>query len=150
VEPTGRNGDLDSPTAKQILALNNVEVIYDQVILVLRGLSLAVREGEIVALLGSNGAGKSTTLRKLGFPIIVAHSHGARNTTHQCGTLVFGHDPTQSVLDTYCRAHDVENLFVVDASFFPSSAAVNPGLTIVAQALRVADHIKQHDLGLKA
>jgi branched-chain amino acid transport system ATP-binding protein len=53
MEATGRNGDLDSPTAKQILSLNNVEVIYDQVILVLRGLSLAVGEGEIVALLGS-------------------------------------------------------------------------------------------------
>ena len=46
------------------------------------------------------------------------------------------------MLDPFCRAHDVENLFVVDASFFPSSAAVNPGLTIIAQALRVADHIE--------
>ena len=81
-------------------------------------------------------------LRRLGFPIVVTHSHGARNTTHQCGTLVFGTDPRTSVLDTFCRTHDVENLFVVDASFFPSSAAVNPGLTIAAQALRVADHIK--------
>ena len=70
-----------------------------------------------------------------------AHSAGAKNTTHQCGTLVFGTDPRASVLDPFCRAHDVENLFVVDASFFPSSAAVNPGLTIAAQALRVADHI---------
>jgi choline dehydrogenase-like flavoprotein len=80
-------------------------------------------------------------LRRLGFWLVVAHSHGARNTTHQCGTLVFGHDPKTSVLDPICRAHDVENLFVVDASFFPSSAAVNPGLTIAAQALRVADYI---------
>ena len=63
------------------------------------------------------------------------------NTTHQCGTLCFGTDPRHSVLDPFCRSHDVENLFVVDASFFPSSAAVNPGLTIAAQALRVADHI---------
>ena len=69
-------------------------------------------------------------------------SLGASNTTHQCGTLCFGTDPRDSVLDPFCRAHDVRNLFVVDASFFPSSAAVNPGLTIVAQALRVADHIK--------
>ena len=81
-------------------------------------------------------------LRRLGFWVVVAHSHRGRNTTHQCGTLVFGNDPRSSVLDAYCRAHDVENLFVVDASFFPSSAAVNPGLTIAAQALRVADHIR--------
>ena len=80
-------------------------------------------------------------LRQLGFWVVMAHSHRGRNTTHQCGTLCFGTDPTASVLDSHCRAHDIENLFVVDASFFPSSAAVNPGLTIVAQALRVADHI---------
>jgi choline dehydrogenase-like flavoprotein len=81
-------------------------------------------------------------LRRLGFWAVMTHSHETRNTTHQCGTLVFGTDPRTSVLDPFCRAHDVENLFVVDASFFPSSAAVNPGLTIVAQALRVADHIR--------
>jgi len=80
-------------------------------------------------------------LKRLGFWKIMKHSHGSTNTTHQCGTLCFGTDPAKSVLDPYCRTHDVENLFVVDASFFPSSAAVNPGLTIVAQALRVADHI---------
>ena len=80
-------------------------------------------------------------LRRLGFWVVVSHSHKAKNTTHQCGTLVFGTDPRQSVLDPFCRTHDIENLFVVDASFFPSSAAVNPGLTIAAQALRVADHI---------
>jgi choline dehydrogenase-like flavoprotein len=85
-------------------------------------------------------------LRRLGFWIVVKHSHGRTNTTHQCGTLCFGTDPRASVLDPYCRAHDVENLFVVDASFFPSSAAVNPGLTIAAQALRVADHIRDTDL----
>jgi choline dehydrogenase-like flavoprotein len=85
-------------------------------------------------------------LRRLGFWVVVKHSHGSRNTTHQCGTLVFGADPRTSVLDPFCRTHDVPNLFVVDASFFPSSAAVNPGLTIVAQALRTAEHIIQNDL----
>jgi choline dehydrogenase-like flavoprotein len=85
-------------------------------------------------------------LKRLGFWIVMTHSHQAKNTTHQCGTLVFGTDPRASVLDPFCRAHDVENLFVVDASFFPSSAAVNPGLTIVAQALRVADHITETHL----
>ena len=85
-------------------------------------------------------------LRRAGFLAVVKHSHGARNTTHQCGTVVFGHDPRSSVLDPFCRTHDVHNLFVVDASFFPSSAAVNPALTIAAQALRVADHIAERDL----
>jgi choline dehydrogenase-like flavoprotein len=85
-------------------------------------------------------------LRRLGFWVVVAHSHKEKNTTHQCGTLCFGTDPRRSVLDPFCRAHDVDNLFVVDASFFPSSAAVNPGLTIAAQALRVADHIRDTHL----
>jgi len=85
-------------------------------------------------------------LKRLGFWVVVKHSHGKRNTTHQCGTVCFGTDPRASVLDPFCRTHDVENLFVVDASFFPSSAAVNPGLTIAAQAIRVADHIIEHDL----
>lgn len=80
-------------------------------------------------------------LRKLGFWKVMSHSHLTKNTTHQCGTMCFGHDPRTSVLDTFCRTHDIDNLFVVDASFFPSSGAVNPGLTIVAQALRSADHI---------
>jgi choline dehydrogenase-like flavoprotein len=80
-------------------------------------------------------------LRRLGFWVVMTHSHRNRNTTHQCGTLCFGVDPAASVLDPFCRSHDIPNLFAVDASFFPSSAAVNPALTIIAQALRVADHI---------
>lgn len=62
-------------------------------------------------------------------------------TAHQAGTLVFGTDPTKSVLDVNCRAHDIDNLYVTDASFFPSIGAVNPTLTIIANALRVADHL---------
>ena len=88
-----------------------------------------------------------TMLRRLGFKSIRPISFATTNTTHQCGTLCFGTDPRASVLDPWCRTHDVDNLFVVDASFFPSSAAVNPGLTIVAQALRVAHHIQ--DVHLK-
>ena len=56
-----------------------------------------------------------------------------------------GSDSATSLLDTYCRAYDHENLFVVDANFMPTSAAVNPSLTIAAQALRVADHITKVD-----
>ncbi len=60
---------------------------------------------------------------------------------HQNGTIRFGTDPRTSALNTHCRAHDVDNLYVVDGSFFPSSAAVNPALTIMANALRVGDHL---------
>ncbi len=60
---------------------------------------------------------------------------------HQNGTIRFGHDPKTSVLDKNCKAHDVDNLYVVDGSFFPSSSAVNPALTIMANALRVGDHL---------
>jgi choline dehydrogenase-like flavoprotein len=60
---------------------------------------------------------------------------------HQNGTLRFGTDPATSVLDIQCRTHDLDNLYVVDASFFPGSAAVNPGLTVMANALRVGDHL---------
>jgi choline dehydrogenase-like flavoprotein len=62
---------------------------------------------------------------------------------HQNGTIRFGKDPRTSALDENCKAHDVDNLYVVDGSFFPSSAAVNPALTIMANALRVADHLKK-------
>ena len=68
---------------------------------------------------------------------------------HQNGTVRFGHDPASSALDASCRAHDVDNLYVVDGSFFPSSAAVNPALTIMANALRVADHLKTR-LGVRS
>ena len=62
---------------------------------------------------------------------------------HQNGTVRFGHDPATSALDVHCKAHDVGNLYVVDGSFFPSSAAVNPALTIMANALRVGDHLRE-------
>ena len=60
---------------------------------------------------------------------------------HQCGTVRFGEDPATSVLDVDCRAHELDNLYVVDTSFFPSSSAVNPALTAMANALRVGDHL---------
>jgi choline dehydrogenase-like flavoprotein len=62
---------------------------------------------------------------------------------HQNGTIRFGEDPKTSALDRNCKSHEVDNLYVVDASFFPSSGAVNPALTIMANALRVADHLKE-------
>jgi choline dehydrogenase-like flavoprotein len=64
-------------------------------------------------------------------------------TAHQAGTARFGTDPARSVLDLDCKAHELDNLYIADASFFPSIGAVNPTLTIVANALRVADRIKE-------
>ncbi|MGO9293948.1 MAG: GMC oxidoreductase [Streptosporangiaceae bacterium] len=70
---------------------------------------------------------------------------GANNSTlgHVCGTCRFGSDPKTSVLDPQNRAHEVDNLYVVDASFFPSSTGLNPSLTVAANALRVAEHVNQ-------
>jgi choline dehydrogenase-like flavoprotein len=65
-------------------------------------------------------------------------------TAHQAGTLRFGEDPQTSVLDLDCRTHQIENLYVTDASFFPSIGAVNPTLTIIANALRVAETVSKH------
>ncbi|MGV2830981.1 GMC oxidoreductase [Myxosarcina sp. GI1(2024)] len=62
---------------------------------------------------------------------------------HQCGTCRFGTDPQSSVLDLNCRTHDVDNLYVVDSSFFPSNAAVSPALTVIANALRVGERLNE-------
>jgi choline dehydrogenase-like flavoprotein len=80
-------------------------------------------------------------MRSLGFPIIITQKMDIKVAMHQCGTARFGNDPKTSVLDSNCKAWDVDNLYVVDASFLPSSTAVNPSLTIVAQALRTAQHV---------
>lgn len=82
-----------------------------------------------------------TMMRRAGYPLVFVQRMGIATNSHQCGTARFGHDAAESVLDPFCRMHDVDNLYVVDSSFFPSSAAVNPALTIAAQALRVADHL---------
>jgi choline dehydrogenase-like flavoprotein len=66
---------------------------------------------------------------------------GISGVSHQMGTLKFGKDPRASVLDVNCKAHDLANLYAVDASFFVSSAAFNPSLTIMANALRVGKHL---------
>jgi choline dehydrogenase-like flavoprotein len=79
--------------------------------------------------------------REAGYPVLLDRTMGIETNSHQVGTLRFGGDPATSVLDPFGKAHDLTNLYVVDASFFPSSAAVNPALTIAAQAIRVAEHL---------
>ena len=76
-------------------------------------------------------------LRAAGYDVTFTQWFDISMNSHQCGTVVAGSDPARSVLDPWCRSHEVTNLWVVDAGFFPSSAAMNPALTIAAQALRV-------------
>jgi choline dehydrogenase-like flavoprotein len=84
-----------------------------------------------------------TMMKRAGYPIVLTQTMGIETNSHQCGTGRFGSDPGTSVLDPFCRTHDIENLYVVDSSFFPSSAACNPALTIAAQALRVAEKLAE-------
>lgn len=83
----------------------------------------------------------SRHMRSLGYPLIITNKMDIKVSMHQCGTARFGKTPETSVLDHHCKVWDVDNLYVVDASFLPSSTAVNPSLTIVAQAQRTAEHI---------
>jgi choline dehydrogenase-like flavoprotein len=68
---------------------------------------------------------------------------------HQAGTCRFGTDPAAAVLDVNCKAHEIDNLYVADTSFFPSIGAVNPALTAIANAIRVGEHIAER-LGAQA
>ena len=90
-------------------------------------------------LLEPMGAYKHLLERRLYFSMDIPISA----TSHQAGTCVFGTDPKSSVLDLDCKAHELDNLYITDASFFPSIGAVNPTLTIIANALRVAETIAQ-------
>lgn len=84
--------------------------------------------------------------REAGYPILLDREMGIDTNSHQVGTVRFGDDPATSVLDPSCRSHDVAGLYVVDAGHFPSSSAVNPALTIAAQAIRVGDHLQGRPL----
>jgi choline dehydrogenase-like flavoprotein len=114
------------------------------------------REGNIVLrYTPNNGAGHTRLIRKLEATLqhldmqphliprnlFVGNRIPLAGVAHQNGTVRFGRDPKTSALDENCKAHDVDNLYVVDGSFFPSSGAVNPALTIMANAMRVGDHL---------
>lgn len=85
-------------------------------------------------------------LRKAGFPLVLSRAFDRRTPSHQCGTARMGDDPTTSVTDSFGRSHDHPNLFITDAAILPTSAAVNPALTIAALSLRAGQHIRQRDL----
>ena len=78
-------------------------------------------------------------VRKAGFPVVLTRSLGVEATSHQCGTARMGDDPAHSVVDAGLRAHDLDNLWIADSSTFPSSAAVNPAITVAALSLRLGN-----------
>jgi choline dehydrogenase-like flavoprotein len=94
-------------------------------------------------MLGKLGMVETTFVRSL----YLHKAFDEAATAHQAGTVRFGTDPATSVLDLNCRAHDLDNLYVVDGSFMPSIGAVNPTLTIIANALRVGDHLAERVTG---
>ncbi len=85
-------------------------------------------------------------LRSAGYPVVLSRPFDRRTPSHQCGTARMGADARTSVVDSFCCAHDHSNLFITDASVLPTSAAVNPALTVAALALRTAQHITQTKL----
>ena len=111
-----------------------------------RALAIAVSAGLTAPMLGHLGMHPDhllprTTYLKNDIPIA--------GVAHQAGTVRFGSDPASSVLDPNCKAHELDNLYVVDTSFFPSIGAVNPALTAIANSLRVGDHLLER-LGASA
>ncbi len=82
-------------------------------------------------------------MKRAGFPIVLVHTFGRKTTSHQCGTARLGLDPATSVVNTDLRAHQIKNMWIADASVLPTSAAVNPALTVAALVLRSAQSVKE-------
>ena len=109
-------------------------------------LTFSRRFAEATVVVAHAGMGTIIPALEAGKPLLLLPrlaALGEHRNDHQVGTARFGTDPKTSVLDTNCKAHELDNLYVVDGSFFPSSAAVNPSLTIMANALRVGDHLAE-------
>lgn len=85
-------------------------------------------------------------MRRAGFPVVLVRIFGNKTTSHQCGTARLGQDPARSVVNVDCRSHDLPNLWITDASVLPTSAAVNPALTIAALALKAGAALR-HEMG---
>jgi choline dehydrogenase-like flavoprotein len=105
-----------------------------------KGIIMQWRRSNMEALSGLENKMREH-FKAAGYPVVLSQAFDKRTPSHQCGTVCMGLDPATSVLDPWCRAWDHSNLYVVDGGFLPTSAAVNPALTIAAQALRVADHL---------
>lgn len=127
----GHSVDLFAQTEDVPLAENRIKVEPDGRIRLIWQATNVEPHNELVRRL-------RRALRRAGFPFTFSERFGIDSTAHQCGTARMGDDPATSVVNAECRAHEVSNMWIVDAATFPSSAAVNPALTIAANALRVA------------
>ncbi|WP_438752432.1 FAD-dependent oxidoreductase [Pararhizobium sp. O133] len=110
-----------------------------------KGIVMQWRRSNLESLSGLE-AKMRAHFKAAGYPIVLSRPFDKRTPSHQCGTVRMGNDPASAPLDPLCRAYDHSNLYVVDGGCLPTSAAVNPALTIAAQALRVADHIISKEL----
>jgi len=123
--------DLPSPESR--VRLDGARVVLDW-----RRSNMAAQNGLVARM--------REVLRAAGFPIVLVKPFDRRTPSHQCGTIRMGNDPAKAAVDPYGRAFDHDNLFVIDASVLPTSAGVNPSLTVAALALRAADHVHVTEL----
>jgi choline dehydrogenase-like flavoprotein len=120
--------DLPSPESR--VRLDGSRVILDW-----RPSNMAAQNGLIATM--------RERLKAAGFPIVLVKPFDRRTPSHQCGTIRMGSDPARAAVDPECRSYDHPNLFLVDASVLPTSAAVNPSLTVAALALRAAERVRK-------
>lgn len=120
--------DLPDPESRIVLAGSDIRLVWRR--------SNMVSHNRLVGKI-------KAALRAAGFPVVLSRLFDGRVPSHQCGTVRIGADPVASPLDPECRAWDHPNLFVSDAACLPTSAAVNPALTVAAMALRTADTIRK-------
>jgi choline dehydrogenase-like flavoprotein len=123
----------DLPSADSRVRLDGSRVVLDW-----RRSNMAAQNGLVARM--------REVLRAAGFPIVLVKPFDRRTPSHQCGTIRMGDDPSKAAVDPHGRAFDHSNLFVVDASVLPTSAGVNPSLTVAALALRAAEHVRSTEL----
>jgi choline dehydrogenase-like flavoprotein len=130
-EVTHRTLDLFIQTEDLPIAENRIQVDASNRIVVAREATNVAPHRELIRRM-------TRAVRRAGYPFVLQQALDVTATAHQCGTARMGRDGADSVVDPAGRAHDIENLWIVDSSVFPSSGAVNPALTVAALALRVA------------
>ncbi len=121
--------DLPNPESR-------VMVKNDQIVMHWQRSNMAAHEALI--------ARTRAVMKRAGFPIVLVHTFGRKTTSHQCGTARLGDDPSRSVVTAGLKSHQIANLWVSDASVLPTSAAVNPALTVAALVLRAAPALRDH------